>query len=261
MKAYWHLSVAIPLRPKVCFHGASPSASTHRICTVYETSAYLAIIAANGRHHALPILTYLIFEFDRIKPPNTYLDAASRPLKKTANSDAVLAYLLEILSSNHPSQSEFLSAFQEARSNQRISAAAEVFLQHLATALRRIDTVLLRRLLRPRLSAVDPPFDTGSHPANPNSLIGDVFKVLLDRIRLQARNSVWLCIRTAYRELSVNASGEWLVQSLLLEDAAPDAVASANRWLQARAESGEAQETSLDGERIPGRWSFRRPSN
>ena len=231
----------------------------YRRCTVYETSAYLAVIASNGRHQALPILTYLIFEIERLKPSETYSDGDALPPRPPPLSDAVLIYLLEILSSTHPSQSEFIPAFQDARSNQRISPSAELFLHHLATALRRMDTVLLRYLLHPNSPTVKPLFDTRRRPPNPNSLMSNAFDVLLGRIRSQARSSAWLCIRTAYRELSVDASGGWLVQSLLLRD--PDPTSGADEWLQGRAKSGEAQEVSRDGGRgrVPGKWSLRRP--
>jgi len=229
---------------------------------VYETSAYLAVIASNGRHQALPILSHLIFELERLKPSEKHLEDVSPSPEMPTLFDAVLIYLLEILSLNHPSQSGFLVALQEARVHQRISPSVEFFLHHLATALRRIDTVLLRHLLHPDSSAVKLLFDAPGRPPNPNSLMADAFGVLLGRIRSQARLSAWLCVRTAYRELSVNASGEWLVRSLLLGDSTCNTgadAADADEWLQDRARSGEAQEMLRDGGTVPGRWSLRRP--
>lgn len=213
---------------------------------------------AHDRHPASPILSHLLFQLTR---PATR-SGNSPPSTAALCADAALVYLLDVLVSNAPSQSAYMLASRGVRSTGHLTPPVEAFLQRISTCLRHRDYVLLERILRPDSKALSTLLESPYRPANPSPLFRDALETLLAKLSLYVRESSWTIIRTAYREVTLDVSGDWLSRCLLLRDPQPSSKVPSDlavHWLDAKSRNGEATQTLRDGNPIPGRWTLRRP--
>lgn len=215
------------------------------------------MIANNERHQALPILESLIDSF-----PET--------ITLAAGDDAPLLYLLTLLVVDYPSQRSFLSASRNLRSGHLVSPNTLSFIDGVASSIRRSEFSTLSRLLSPQHTASI--FSIRRAPPNPNNFFLDSVQCTLGRLRRKTRESSWLVVRAAYREISCqpttsggNGSGPWLARILLLEDPghAVSNDENADIWLRERGKvegSKEVERVQVDGKPSLGRWKIFKPS-
>ncbi|KAF8308199.1 hypothetical protein DL93DRAFT_2231783 [Clavulina sp. PMI_390] len=228
---------------------------------VYETSAFLAIVASSARNPAGPILSHLLLDFPAEKVTESAPSTAQHFL-----CDAAFIYLLDLMVSEYPSQRAFRPAFSDLRRSNVVSQECQVYIERLSLLLRRNDFLSVSSTTRLESKSLAKVLKSPSRPPNPSPLFMEALQTLMERLRSKARDTAWLVIRSAYREADVNASQEWLSRSLLLSsrsyaDGAADAgQVPVSQWFKDRASMGETEALLRDGKTLDGRWTLRRPA-
>ncbi|KAH9948867.1 hypothetical protein B0H21DRAFT_820610 [Amylocystis lapponica] len=235
---------------------------------VYETSLHFAVIfhtpiqTSSVLSHLLPDL-YL-----RVPAPASPTAHAS-----TAQATTVLA-LLHHLVAAYPSQSQY---------RERLHSLPHAFLPRTSDAHRWLDELArnLRRCNYARLDALThrSAFERifrGTEDAqgtrDPGNLAFEALCTLADALRTKARETTWLVLRGAYRELSCPqlaspptpveyaspSTRMWLARSLMLRPALSKdkdtdvAIKAVDEWLARKAAEGDVR--SRESEGMEGRW-------
>ena len=221
---------------------------------VYETSLYLAALFSSPVQ-ATSVVSQLL--------PHMYLHSSPPP--DSVIPVAVIT-LLHFLVTAYPSQSRFfeqLGALQ-SRLFPKTSNARQ-WSWDLARTLRQCNYAALDRLTNRNsfaqhfvtqpLSKVDGdlPSNSTTHGA-PDNLALAAACSLVDALRKKARDTAWIVIRSAYRELSygkveggsVSLSAVWLCRSLALRPTVPAAdvrneAAMLDEWLRQRQTAGDVK--------------------
>lgn len=197
----------------------------------------------------------------------------------TTGTTAAMISLVHLLVSGYPSQSyyqEHLALVSEHFLPQ--GSSQRVWLTDLTRSLRNRNYARLEQLTSPiilyRLFEISPPSaaDTNisSYPGGPRHLAFAAMCALLDDLRNKARDTTWLVLRSAYRELhctgidptssstelSPSPTVDWLCRSLVLRtvsqplDNNMQSSELVDKWLADRSIGGEVRPK----EGTPGRW-------
>lgn len=226
---------------------------------VYETSLYLSIIFRNPAQ-TTSVITHLL--------PHLYSSLLETP--ETVRIASLLS-LLHFLNSGYPSQSRFddhkatlPSTFLPKSSEQGqwvVALARSLRTRNYARLHRLTENTTLLDLLSASTHAVIVTSDL-KHSQNKSStvhrdLAQDALFTLVNSIRAKARNTTWLVLRSAYRELHCDvmmddASGvlstkDWLFRSLCLPSVSikitGDAIIASrvDEWLKEKQVAGEVR--------------------
>lgn len=227
------------------------------ICsTVYETSL-LASIAFQNSFQALSSLTHLVELYAILvaEPPKD-LDASK--LRLRAQTSAVISLLFH-LEENLFSQREYyahikrLSALELDWDCQGLRWVIQLRLSIASRSFSRISAETNAQKVESiskDLSNVDDVLDT--------HLVDMALRVIVDGLRRKLRTSVWMTVRSAYREFNLSdeaTTGGWLSRLLMLDAADTRERARLLEWMKERQKEGHC----LPKEGLEGRWSLRRP--
>ncbi len=200
------------------------------------------------------------------------------------NSSPMIASLLSslhFLVSGYPSQSRYFEHLHSLPlSFLPESSPARSWLQDLARTLRmrnysRLENLTSRETYEGILKAAGAPRAAAdAHPSRKHSypidLILEAMCTLMDSLRTKARETNWLVLRVAYRELSLPKPSDsdpaptrlWLYRSLALgsvERASHsekiDAISLLDAWIESRQAQGDIRAK----EGVEGRWTVIKP--
>lgn len=252
------------LRSKVytnALYGSTPPSHLLNHTTVYETSLFLSIIFENYRQPP-SIIPHLI--------PSLYQSSncSDQPLRQAT----IVLSLLHHLATTYPSQSTYRTHFKSIPETYlpRTSKAYN-WIASLTRSLRTRNYTQFDRLSR-LSSSSDLPILLGlqnthgilsieSLTNRPREAVSAelayaTILTTLDTLRTKARESFWVVVRSAYRELGCTASAgdtrEWLSRSLCLEAmlSAGDRTMSPEEWLDGQVRVGGTRRK----EGVEGRW-------
>lgn len=226
------------------------------ICsTVYETSL-LASIAFQNSFQALSSLTHLVELYTMLvaEPPKD-LDAAK--LRLRAQTSAVISLLFH-LEKNLFSQREYYAHIKRLNALEldwdcqglrwviqlRSSIASRSFSRISAeTSAQKVESI------SKDLSNVD---------VLDEHLMNAALRVVVDGVRRKLQTSVWMMVRSAYREFNLSdesTTGGWLSRLLMLDSTDARERARLSEWMKDRRKEGHC----LPKEGLEGRWTLRRP--
>ncbi|KAI0795253.1 hypothetical protein BC629DRAFT_1506416 [Irpex lacteus] len=234
---------------------------------VYETSLYFSIIF-NSPAQTTSVITHLL--------PSMY-----QALPDSSPMVASLLSSLHFLVAGYPSQSRY---FEHLHSLPPPflpeSCPARSWLQDLARTLRtrnysRQESLTSRETCQGVLKAAGAPRAADdAHPSHkysyPIDLVLESMCTLMDSLRTKARETNWLVLRVAYRELSLPKPSDsdpaptrlWLYRSLALGSVARashsgtiDAISLLDAWIESRQAQGDIRAK----EGVEGRWTVTKP--
>jgi len=257
----------------------------HGMILVYETSLYLSIIFRSPKQTS-SILSHLL--------PHLYFSSTSTGLFRTHRAlPATLISLFHHILEGYPSQSRYYEHLHSLpRAFLPRESEAYQWLRGLARSLRtrnfaRLDRLTQQEAFERFISTDSPPASAGVSPMPPNSeanvspgapanLAREALSTLVDALRQRARETTWLVLRSAYRELhcppaSVSAGDDgnattevppstrdWLARSLTLRpimsdnEQPPDIGKLVDEWLMQKSAVGEVRRK--EGPGMEDRW-------
>lgn len=214
--------------------------------SVYETSLFLAILFDSPRQ-TTTILSHLV--------PDLY-STISTPLCHLTT----LISLIHHLVAAYPSQSTFRQHLLSLPYSLLSSdSGSRLWIISLASCLRSLNYSKFAKLTRPSsfLSLLGEPDRKKSFETVPTStseltsssglnLAKRAFHVLVDSLRIKAREKTWDVIRSAYRELACHpesgASRDWLEKSLSLPSIDPACRGTCvDEWLERKSQEGHVR--------------------
>ncbi|KAI0081638.1 hypothetical protein K474DRAFT_1694975 [Panus rudis PR-1116 ss-1] len=229
---------------------------------VYETSLYLSILFESPAQ-ATSVISHLL--------PGVYLSFAELPASALTAS---LLSLLHFLLASYPSQSRFFEhlATLPPRFIPKESEQCR-WIESLAKALRtrnyaRLDGLTdadaLKKLVPSTLQEPTPKPPEARQLNVAFNLPLSALHTQVNALRAKARESAWMVIRSAYRELHIDPAAEspssthcWLYRSLALrpvkydpKDGSSDEIAQLDTWFQEKSKAGEVRPK----EGVAGRW-------
>nr|GAT49307.1 predicted protein [Mycena chlorophos] len=205
---------------------------------VYASSLYLSILFDSPRNTSATVSVVL-----------SYLRTRSPPQSQSL----ALVCLLERLVAPYPSQSDFHTSLAGIPPPCFPPECAERrWVRDLARYLRTGNYTRVERTVR-RIPLLEDP------------LADKTVRHIVAALQTKARESAWRTIRTAYREVTLEVSGAWLLRSLFLvpvrEDEGVDARMEGlgledvlEHWLEG--ESGKGNAVKKEG---TGKWGLSRP--
>ncbi|KAF7299720.1 hypothetical protein HMN09_00977800 [Mycena chlorophos] len=213
---------------------------------VYASSLYLSILFDSPRNTSAIVPVVL-----------SYLRSRIPPQSQSQSQSLALICLLERLVTAYPSQSDFHTSLTGIPTPCFPPECAERrWVRDLARYLGTGNYTRLERTLR-RIPALE----------DPDSLAGKATRHLVAALQSKARESAWRTIRSAYREVTLEISGGWLLRSLFLvppvrEDEGLDARMEGlglddmlERWLEGESRKGNV----VKKEEGTGKWGLSRP--
>jgi len=229
------------------------------LSTAYETSLYLAVLF-DSPGQTTSILSHLFQDLYN----STYL-----------RSLTVLISLLHHLNVAYPSQNTFRQHLESLPSS-LLPSTSDLYLwiASLALSLRSLNYFRFEQLTRPHSfshllvssresetkAPSSPPTSTStssldSFRSSINLAIEAIY-VLVNSLRIKAREKTWQIIRSTYRELSCHPESEttrhWLERSLALPSVVPGARGiDLDQWLDKKSQDGHLKKKDGAAE---GRW-------
>jgi len=144
--------------------------------------------------------------------------------------------LLHHLRLQYPAQSDFLTEVHKSKTSSQLREHAKA----IAASLRRNNYAFLEKLTDLNEGGSLSLIIHQTHPNEP--IFGYTIRALISQIRERAREEAWKGLKSAYRELTVDAaSGDWLKRSLLIDpnEFGYERDQEIHAWLEKRLTQGE----------------------